>query len=290
MERFETGTPIALVLEIGGGEVSVEATERSDATVEVLPRDPGRRVDVAAARETTVGFANDTLTVESKWRALTGWTAKGAVVVRVAVPTDSSLRAHLGAVTLRGTGRLGACQLRSGAGGFELDETGVVEARIGAGNIRIESVAGRADIKTSSGSVRIGRIDGPAVVKNTNGETTIGEISGEARVASSNGGIAIERARAGVDAKTSRGELRIGEVSRGSVVAHTSLGAIEVGVAKDVPAYLDLETHFGSVRNELDDAAAPAPGQTSVEINARTAMGDIAIRRSTVSPVEATAV
>jgi hypothetical protein len=47
-----------------------------------------------------------------------------------------------------------------------------------------------------------------------------------------------------------------------------------------VPAWLDLDTKFGHVRNELEGTGRPGPSEETVEIHARTSMGDIEIHRS----------
>ena len=118
-------------------------------------------------------------------------------------------------------------------------------------------VAGDAELTTSSGALRVDRIDGTAVFKNSNGDTRIGEISGELRVSGANGDIVVDRAHAGVVAKTANGDVRIGEVASGAVQAQTARGRVDIGVAEGVSAWLDLETSFGNVQNNLDvDRAA----------------------------------
>jgi DUF4097 and DUF4098 domain-containing protein YvlB len=62
------------------------------------------------------------------------------------------------------------------------------------------------------------------VVKNSNGDTTIGAVTGDVRVRAANGAISVDRAGAGVDAKSSNGSIRLGEVARGSVVLETANG------------------------------------------------------------------
>jgi hypothetical protein len=47
-----------------------------------------------------------------------------------------------------------------------------------------------------------------------------------------------------------------------------------------VAAWLDLTTAFGTVRNELDTAEPPTADQDTIEVRARTAFGDITIRRA----------
>jgi hypothetical protein len=68
-------------------------------------------------------------------------------------------------------------------------------------------------------------------------------------------------------------------VARGSVQLGTAMGDMEVGIAEGTAAWLDLNTGFGQVRNLLDNAAAPAESDETVEVRGRTAYGDITIRR-----------
>ena len=83
-----------------------------------------------------------------------------------------------------------------------------------------------------------------------------------------------------VAAKTAYGDVRIGEVTRGAVVAQTACGKVDIGIRDGVAAWLDLNTGFGTVRNELSDAPRPGPDDTTVEVRGRTGFGDITIRRS----------
>ena len=51
------------------------------------------------------------------------------------------------------------------------------------------------------------------------------------------------------------------------------------GQGSTEPGLLDLQTGFGKVQNDLGPAEAPAPGEDVVEVKARTAYGDITVRR-----------
>ncbi|MCA1842213.1 MAG: hypothetical protein LC792_03300, partial [Actinobacteria bacterium] len=80
------------------------------------------------------------------------------------------------------------------------------------------------------------------------------------------------------------GDIRLGEVVRGVVVASTAYGRVDVGVRNGVAAWLDLNTAFGKVRSELGAAERPAAGEETVEIKARTAYGDVTVRRTVAQP------
>ena len=282
METFDTPDPITVSVDLGVGNVRIEAGERADTTVDLRPTNPKKKADVAFAEQTQVNFANGHLSVKgpkSGWRQWASWRGGESVDVSIGLPTGSHVRADAGVASFRTTGRLGEVRARTGAGDLHLGEVGPMDIKSGAGDISVDRAVGRATIANGSGGVRIGAIDGPAAVKNGNGDTWIGELSGESRISAANGSITIERAHAGVVAKTANGKVRIGDVTRGAVVAQSAFGGLEIGVHDGVAAWLDLDTKFGAVENELDVSASPGANDEVVEVHAHTSYGDITVHR-----------
>ncbi len=283
MTTFDTPDPITVDLEVGAGDVRIEATDRRDTTVQVRPSDPATPTGVRAAEQTRVEYANGHLIVHgpSGWRRWVSHRGDSIDVV-ISVPSGSDLHAEVGVATLRATGRLGECRAKVGVGDVSIEEVGALNLKTGAGDVTVDRVAGRAEVVTGSGGVRVGHIDGTVWVKNSNGDTWIGQASGDARASTANGTITIDRAGADVVAKSAHGQVRLGEVAHGTAVAESAFGDLEIGVRDGVPAWLDLHTKFGRVRNELDASGDPSSGEESVEVRAHTSMGDILIRRSLV--------
>jgi hypothetical protein len=62
-------------------------------------------------------------------------------------------------------------------------------------------------------------------------------------------------------------------------VLETSRGSVEVGIREGTIAWLDVRATAGRVHNALDAADAPESPAEAVEVRARTAVGDIVIRR-----------
>ena len=282
MQSFETPDPISVSVDLGVGDVQISATERSDTMVDVRPTDPDDKRDIAAAEQTTVEYANRRLLVRTpkKWRH---WTLRGggeSVDLRIDLPAGSALHIETGVASIRCGGPLGECHLKTGVGDIEADEVGSAEIKSGAGDITLDRVEGAAEVTSGSGSIGIAAVGGRAVVRNGNGDTWIGEVGGEARVNAANGRISIDRASAGVVAKTANGPVRLGEVDRGAIVAQSAFGPIEVGVRDGVAVWLDLDTKYGNVQNDLDAAERPGPTDDVVEIHAHTSMGDITVRRA----------
>jgi hypothetical protein len=64
------------------------------------------------------------------------------------------------------------------------------------------------------------------------------------------------------------------------VSLQTAFGELEVGIREGTAALLDVRSQFGRVRSELDASDGPEASDETVEVRARTAHGDIVIRRS----------
>jgi DUF4097 and DUF4098 domain-containing protein YvlB len=282
MPTYDTPSPITVTVNLGVGDLQITASDRTDTTVEVRPSDPAKKADVTAAEQARVEYANGQLLVQApkSWRQLAPWSGHESVDVRISLPAGSQLRGEAGVATLRCTGRLGDCRFKTGVGAIRLDQAGAVVLTTGAGDISAAALAGQAEIKTGTGAVQIDSIDGSAVIRNSNGDTWIGAITGELRVNAANGDITAGSAGGSVSAKTANGSVRLGEVRRGSVLAQTGTGDLQVGIGDGVAAWLDLDTHFGHVDSDLDAAGPPSEGEDSVEVRARSSFGDITIRRA----------
>jgi DUF4097 and DUF4098 domain-containing protein YvlB len=265
MPVFATPAPISATIDLYSAVVQIVATDRADTVVEVRPSNESDDSDVKAAQQTRVEYSDGTLTVRGPKNLTLGFSKRTrSVDVLIELPTGSQVHGDLSAGDVRSTGVLDECRLKSGAGRFHLDRTG---------RLHLDT--------TGSGRVRIGEIRGTAVVKNSNGTTDIGTATGGLRVRSANGDITVDRAEAGVDAKTSNGSIRIATVVRDSVTLRTATGDLDVGVAAGTAAWLDLQTGYGQVRNELESIGqGPEKSELAVEVRAHTSFGDITVRRS----------
>jgi hypothetical protein len=288
MPSFETPQPVSIRVELGIGRIRVVAGDRTDTVVDVRPSDPNSKADVMAAEQTRVELTGGRLVIRAPrgWRQYTPFGGRESIDVDVDVPSGSDLDGDVGMATLVCLGRLGECRFKTGAGHIQVDEAGPLHLRAGAGDITVDHGGGFAEVTTGSGAVRLTRIDGSAVVKNSNGETWIGEVGGDLRINAANGKIAVEQARETVSAKTAVGDIRLGEVERGAIVAQSGMGNVEVGILDGVPAWLDLSTRFGTVDSALEASDEPPPGQDALDLRVRTSLGDISIRRSPGRPRE----
>lgn len=134
--------------------------------------------------------------------------------------------------------------------------------------------------RASSMTSGIGTVTGDALLKASHGNIQIGESGGDLDAKLSYGDLEIARAFAAVSAKTAYGSIQLGEVSSGSVQVESGFGQIAIGVRPGVPAWLDLASKNGRLRNELAGDTAPDPTEQTVAVRARTQFGDINIRRA----------
>ncbi|WP_354638217.1 DUF4097 family beta strand repeat-containing protein [Kitasatospora camelliae] len=126
-----------------------------------------------------------------------------------------------------------------------------VEARTGSAELR---VVGRLGDLAFEGAYRQIKIDEAASVRltATDGDVEIGRLGGSAEIS------------------TARGDIRIREAVRGTVVLHTQSGDIAVGAAAGVSAALDAGTGYGRISNALKNN-----GTAELDIRATTSHGDI---------------
>jgi DUF4097 and DUF4098 domain-containing protein YvlB len=284
MSTFDTPEPISVSLTLVAGDVRISASDRNDTVVVVTPTDSSNDSDVKVAEQTRVEYSNGALLIKApkpRYRAFS-FRNSGSIDVAIELPSDSQVDGEASVGDFSSDGRLGESRFVTGVGNLRLDHTGPLQLKTGTGTVSVGSTSGRTDI-TGAGDVRIRKIDGPAVIKNLNGDTWVGEITGDLRCNAANGDITVDSAQATVAAKTANGDVRIGEIVRGSVVLSTSYGELEVGIREGTAALLDVGTKFGNVRNSLTASGGPESSDKSVEVRARTSFGDIVIRRSNPS-------
>jgi DUF4097 and DUF4098 domain-containing protein YvlB len=280
MPTFDTPRPITATIDVAFGDVRISASDQDVTVVAVHPSDASNAEDARAAELTRVEHADGRLLV--KGPKLRSWLSRrtgGSIDVTVELPAGSDVHGSLGLGDVHADGRLGDCEIRTGLGRIRLDRTGTLDLKSGAGDISVERATGRAEVTAGTGDVRLGALDAAAVVKNSNGSTWVGVAGGELRVNAANGAIAVDVANAGVVAKAANGDVRVGEAAHGSVVLETKIGDLEVGIREGTAAWLDVQSRFGQVHNALASAEAPDPSADSVEVRARTSVGEILIRR-----------
>jgi DUF4097 and DUF4098 domain-containing protein YvlB len=279
MPTYETPQPITATIDLAMGDVRIIAGDRDATVVEVHPSDASNAEDVKAAELTRVEYADAQLLVKAPKLRSRLSRRGGSIDVTIELPAGSRVHGSLGLGDFRCDGELGDCRIKTGLGRIRLDRAGKLNLRSATGDITVERATGRAEVTAGSGEVRLGELDAAAVIKNSNGDTWVGVAGGDLRLSTANGSIAIDVAQASVGAKSANGDVRVGEVVRGSVVIETKIGDLEVGIREGTAAWLDVSSRFGHVHNALEAADAPETTAETVEVRARTSVGEVVIRR-----------
>jgi len=280
MPVFATPKPITVTIDMGTGDLQITAEDRTDTVVDVRPTDEADSSDVKAAEQASAEYTDGVLVIKTpKTRAMDLSRKTRSVDVSIALPIGSHVRGASQVADLRCSGRLGECTYKTGTGHVQLDDVGPLRLTLSGGHITVGRVEGDAEVSTGTGRIRIEEIDGAAVVKNSNGHTEIGKVVGDLRVRGANGDISVDHALGlETEARTANGSIRVGEVTRGSVVLKSSTGDVELGIGGGHPAKLELSTGFGRVHNSLE--SAPETSEESIDVRAQVSYGDITIHRT----------
>ncbi|MCX5524798.1 DUF4097 domain-containing protein [Streptomyces bobili] len=143
----------------------------------------------------------------------------------------------------------------------------------GAVEVTVQLPAGsRVEAKAASAELRgVGRL-GEVVFEGAYRQIKIDEAEG-VRLTAIDGDVEVGRLNGPAEISTARGDIRIAEAVRGTVVLRTQSGDISIAAATGVSAALDAGTGLGRVSNALKN-----DGTTELDIRATTSHGDIAAR------------
>jgi len=280
MPTYSTPTPIDLAINLQVGEIQVVAGDRTDTVVTVSPTNPAKAVDRRGAEDTKVELDGQRLTVKGP-RPRVSWIGPTeSVDLLIEVPTGSRFTAEIAVGAVRTVGRLGATRIKSSMGSVDVEASDDLWLRAGHGTVTVGTIDGGAEITADHGQIRIGTVTGDAVLKASHGSIEVGQSGGDVDAKLAYGDLEITHALGSVATKTSYGSIRLHEVSSGSIEVESGFGQVDIGVRADVPAWLDLSSKSGHVRNQLGDNRTPAESEQSVAVRARTQAGGITIQRA----------
>ena len=281
MPTYNTPNPIDLAINLQVGRIEVVASDRTDTVVTVSPSS-SRELDRRGVEQTKVTFEDERLTVIGP-KPRISWIGPGpteSVTIKVELPTGSRLTAEIAVGAVKTTGRFGATRIKGATGALDIEATADLWLRAAHGGVTVGTVEGGLDVTAAYGSIRIGKVTGDALLKASYGSIQIGEAGGDLEAKLSYGDLEITKALGSVTAKTAFGAITLDEVSSGSIQVDSGFGQIAIGVRPGTPAWLDLSSKNGSVRNELEGDSAPAPTEQTVSVRARTQGGDVTVRRA----------
>jgi DUF4097 and DUF4098 domain-containing protein YvlB len=280
MPTYNTPTPIDLAINLQVGGIEVFAGDRADTVVTVSPTNPAKAVDRRGAEETRVDFDGQRITITGPRPRISWIGPTESVDVKVELPSGSRLTAELAVGGLRTVGRLGATRIKTSMGPVDLDTTGDLWLRASHGNATLGTAEGGTEITADHGQIRVGTVTGDAILKASHGSIRVGESGGDLDAKLSYGDLEVTKALASVAAKTAYGSIELAEVSSGSIQVESGYGQVTIGVRPGVPAWLDLSSKDGHVRNQLAGDRAPDASEHTVAVRARTQYGDITIQHA----------
>ncbi|SDP37729.1 Putative adhesin [Streptomyces sp. cf386] len=168
-----------------------------------------------------------------------------------------------------------------------------IEVAYADGVLRVEAPEAKNHLLGSFGSVEVtvqlpvgSRVEAKADAAEFRGVGRLGDVVFEGayrqikideaaslRLTATDGDVEVGRLGGPAEISTARGDIRITEAVRGTVVLRTESGNISVGAAAGVSAALDAGTGYGRVSNALR-----SDGTTELDIRATTSHGDITAR------------
>ncbi|MCX4749782.1 DUF4097 domain-containing protein [Kitasatospora sp. NBC_01287] len=131
---------------------------------------------------------------------------------------------------------------------------------------RVEAKAAAAEVRTT------GRL-GEVAFEGAHGWIKLAEAD-SARLTLLAGDVQVGRLGGAAEISTGKGDIRIDQAVRGTLVLRTEHGAISVAAAAGVPARLNAGASYGRIHNALRNTE----GAAELDIHATTTYGDITAR------------
>lgn len=183
--------------------------------------------------------------------------------LRLGVPPGLFYNIATGSADVTVTAEMARSRVVSGSGDVGLTTCADLTCTTGSGDISITQVHGEAGrVSTGSGDIHINDVYCPLSAKSGSGDVLITRVhQAELRASSGSGDISVP-------------------ATSGSLDLRSASGSLTVGIAKELPAWLDLHSVSGRIRIALQASHQPSPGEPYVSIRARTASGEIAVYRA----------
>ena len=280
-QAFPVDGPLSLSVRLVAGECLITAADDVNrAVVDLQPLTDDDEAALAAIEESRVELHGDALRVATpRWSGIGVFRRSPAILMRVTVPTGSTVDAEAESAALRIGGTVGAVDVQTGSGDLTAERCGDLRVRTGSGSVDIDEVDA-ASVKSGSGDVTIGRSAGGVELHAASGDIRVGEVGGDARLSTSSGDVELGSTGGRVAAKTASGDLAFRRAVEGELTASTASGDVVIGVPEGTATKLECWSASGSVRSQLEPADAPADSDRRLFVIVRTTSGDITITRA----------
>ena len=239
---------------LGGGSIIVEPGSRDDLVEASIDADDDRFVEQVLIRND-----HDWLRISFPPQFL----RHTKVHVRLGVPDGLEYVIKTGSADVSISADMGRSKISSGSGDITIGSAVDLDCRTGSGDISVSRVDGNgARLGSGSGDVSVGEVNCPITAKSGSGEIIVKSVRG-----------------AGLQANSGSGDITV-SATTASVDLRAASGSLTVGIADNLPAWLDLNSVSGDVRIGLESTIQPEPGEPYITVRARTASGDISIHRA----------
>lgn len=162
MPSFTTPEPILVEIDLAVGDVSINASDRTDTVVTVAPADPDSNVSVEAAARVRINHSARALQIKQSlpwYHNYSKSLPSGFATITVEVPTGSRVHGETALGTFSSTGCLDECDLSLDYGEVRLDEVaGTVHVKGSNGNVLVQRAHSDVDVRTSTGNIRVGEV------------------------------------------------------------------------------------------------------------------------------------
>ncbi len=169
--------------------------------------------------------------------------------ITVTTPRGGSVRARVGAGSVRIRAEMDELVIESGAGDIRVDEAvRDVSVRVGSGDVMLPEVSGDADINAANGDIRIKSVN-TVKISTAAGDVRLNNVERSARVKSASGDISVRRfAGTDLEIKTMSGDVRVGLIPNLEVKA-------------------SIKTLSGDFRNRITPSSGERIGSASVTVS-----------------------
>jgi DUF4097 and DUF4098 domain-containing protein YvlB len=265
MYEFDRSTPVTVVLRAHGGSVDITAEDRLTIEVDVQPMGGGDAAAEAAQR-TRVELEDDTLVVEAPGGDYWSWRRTPKLRITLKVPAGSALAGKSAAADVRAAGLYSTVQLNVASADVSLEEA--------LGDVSLESASGDLTVRKAGGSMRL---------KSASGDLRTGDVTGDVSAQTASGDIRLGVVGGSLLAGSASGDIEVGQLRQGQAQAKTASGDVKVGIAAGSQVWMDLNTASGKTVTDLTSQGdtPPTDRPVTLELQIRTASGDIRVHRAT---------
>jgi DUF4097 and DUF4098 domain-containing protein YvlB len=238
---------------LGGGTINVEPGSRQDL-VEAWIDAEDRFLEQVQIRQD-----HDWLRISLPHHLV--WSTEAQL--RLGVPDGLTFVIKTGSADVSISADIDRSKIISGSGDITVGNATDLDCSTGSGNISVARVDGNgARLNSGSGDVSVGEVNCPITAKSGTGEVVVKSLRG-----------------ANLQANSGSGDIAV-SATTGSVDLRSASGSLTVGVADNLPAWLDVNSVSGDIRIGLESTTPPEPGESYLTLRARTASGDISIHRA----------